>query len=173
MVQEFRQHLERILASFDSIDLNDEYSRRLAVKPLYDYFQRVLLEVGSQLCGLSRNSLGNCHLEARWKAVKGVLEIIEDASRWDRLVSTIYNARMSIEHNDYSSPSKQALLDVRKQAAEFANWMLEVGQKYHEKSKGFTFIQRYAAISGWYVGQAERIVSELDCTVSTSVFSLP
>jgi hypothetical protein len=161
MVQEFRQQLERILASFDSIDLDDEYNRRLAVKPLYDYFQRILLEVGNQLCDLYRNSLGNCHLEARWITVKGALEMIEDASRWDKLVSTIHNARMSSEHNDYSSPSKQALLDVRKQAAEFANWILEIGQKYHEKSKGFTFIQKYAAISGWYVGQAERIVSKL------------
>jgi len=161
MVQEFKQQLDRILASFDSIDLDDEYKRRLAVKPLYDYFQRILLEVGNQLCGLYRNSLRNCHLGARWAAVKGALETIEDASKWDKLVSTIHNERMSSEHNDYSSPPKQALLDVRKQAVEFANWTLNIGQKCHEKSKGFTFIQEYAAISRWYVGEAERIVTEL------------
>jgi len=161
MVQEFKQQLDRILASFDSIDLDDEYKRRLAVKPLYDFFQIALLEVGNQMCGLYRNSLRNCHLEARWIAVKSVLEIIGDASRWDKLVRTIHNERMSSEHNDYSSPSKQALLDVRKQAGEFADWVLDLGQRYYKESKGFTFIQEFAASSRWYVGQAERILSEL------------
>ena len=161
MVQEFKQQLEKILGSFDSIELEDEYKRRLAVKPLYDYFQRILLEVGNQMCGFYRNSLRNCHLEARWIVVRGALEMIEDPSRWNKLVNTIHNERMSSEHNDYSSPSKAALLDVRKQATEFANWVLDVGQKYYEQSKGFTFIQEFAASSRWYVGQAERIISEL------------
>jgi hypothetical protein len=161
MVEKFKQQLDEILASFDAIRLDDEYKRRLAVKPLYDYFQRTLLEVGNQLCGFYRNSLKSCHLKARWIVVKGALEIIEDASRWDKLVRTIHNERMSSEHNDYSSPSKQSLIDVRNQAPEFANWVLDTGQKYHEQSEGFTFVQEFRASSRWYTGQAERIISEL------------
>lgn len=162
MVQEFKQHLEKILSLFDSLDLDDEYKRRLAVKPLYDYFQRVLLEVGDQLCGLHRNSLKSCHLKTRWVLVNGTLEMVEkNASRWDKLVITINNERMSCEHNDYYFPPKQALLETRKHATEFANWALESGKKYHEKSEGFTFTQEFAATSRWYIAQAERITSEL------------
>jgi hypothetical protein len=161
MVEEFRQQLKGILASFDSISLDDEYKRRLAVKPLYDYFQIILLEVGNQLCDLHRNSLSSCHLEARWVIVKGALEMVEDPSRWNELIRAIYNMRMSTEHSDYSFPSKQSLRDIRKHAVEFADWALEIGKKYHEKSKGFTFLQEYEAISRWFIGQAERIASKL------------
>ncbi len=161
MVQRFKEQLLSILASFDSMNLDDEYQRRVAVKPLYDYFQRLLLEVGNQLCGLYRRSLENCHLEARWTAVKSSLEMIENFAQWDKLVSTIHNARMSSEHNDYLSPSKHALLYVREQAVEFANLVLDIGQKYHRQSQGFTLVQEYAAVSRWYVGQAGKILAQL------------
>lgn len=151
----FDKYLEGVLTTFDSMNLENEHDRRVAVKPLYDYFQILILEVAVHLCGLNRNSMKNCHLKSRWDMIKSALLLIEDPTRWDELINRLQNTRSSVEHNDYEVPSKVALDDTRKQAPMFKEWVVAIGQKYLKESKGFSFIQEYFGLSRWYITQAE------------------
>jgi len=152
------EHLTDILGTFDAVDLDNEYQRRTAVKPLYDYFQILILEVAVHFCGLNRNSLKNCHLKARWDMTQSCLGPIEDPKRWDEPIHALHNIRSSIEHNDYKVPSKTALLQIRQRAPEFKTWILGVGKRYYKESEGFSFIQKYSILSKWYIGQADWMI---------------
>jgi len=152
------EHLNDILGTFDSIDLDNEYHRRTAVKPLYDYFQILILEVAVRFCGQNRNSLKNCHLKARWNMTKSCLGLMEDPTRWDELIYPLHNIRSSTEHTDYKVPSKTALSQIRQRAPEFKTWILQVGKRYYEESEGFSFIQKYSVLSRWYIGQADWMI---------------
>jgi len=155
MTKTFEKYLSDILDTFDSIDLDSEYKKRVAVKPLYDYFQILILEVAVHLCGLNRNSMRNYHLKTRWDMIKSCLRLIEDPKSWDALIYGLQKMRSSIEHNDYKLPSKVALLQTRKRAQQFKEWLLKVGKQYHKESKGFSFIQKFSVVSDWYIRQAD------------------
>lgn len=155
MTKTFEKYLSDILDTFDSIDLDTEYKKRVAVKPLYDYFQILILEVAVHLCGLNRNSMRNYHLKTRWDMIKRCLRLTEDPESWDALIYGLQKMRSSIEHNDYKLPSKVALLQTRKRAQQFKEWLLKVGKQYHKESKGFSFIQKFSVVSDWYIVQAD------------------
>jgi len=155
MTKTFEEYLAGFLDAFDSIDMASEFKRRMAVKPLYDYFQILILEIAVQLCGQNQNSIRPCHLKTRWDMIKNCVKLIEDPTKWDELIYELYNIRSSVEHNDYDIPNETALLRVRKQASEFKDWMLRVGKQYCEESKGFSFIQKYSVLSRWYIGEAD------------------
>ena len=158
MTDTFEERLRGILATFDSIHLDSEYKKRVAVKPLSDYFQIAVLEVAVHLCGLDRNVLRNYHLKTRWRTIKSCLRLIEDTRKWDQLVDELQNMRSTVEHNDYRTPSKDALLRVRRRAQEFKDWLLRVGKQYHKESKGFSFIQKFLLVSDWYIRRAEWVL---------------
>ena len=158
MTNRFEEYLSRMLQTFDSIDLDVDYQRRVAVKPLYDYFQTLILEVAVRFCGQNRNSLKNCHLKTRWEIVKSSLRIIEDPTKWDNLVESIHNIRSKVEHNDYKIPKKEALLQIRQLAPSFKDWILRVGKQYHRESSGFSFIQKFLLTSDWYIKETDRML---------------
>jgi len=155
MTKTFEEYLAGFLDTFDSIDLDNEYKKRMAVKPLYDYFQILILETAVQFCGQNRNSLKPCHLKTRWDMIKNCLKFIEDPKKWDELINELYNMRSSVEHNDYDIPNETTLLRVKERASEFKDWVLRVGRRYYEESKGFSFIQKYTVLSRWYIDQAD------------------
>lgn len=155
MSQKFIDYLHPILCAFDSIDLDCEYRRRVAVKPLYDYFQRLILEVAVRHCSMNRNTLQNCHLKTRWDMIKSALALVEDPMKWDQLVKSLHNMRSSTEHYDYNTPKKQALVSIRKKAPEFADWILKIGKKYLEESKGFSFVEKFSLLANWYIRQTD------------------
>jgi len=160
MSTRFDEYLNGILGAFDTINLQTEYNRRVAVKPLYDYYQILILEVTVHLCGFDRNSLRIQHLKTRWDIAKNALSMVEDPRKWDQLVNQLHNARSSVEHTDYEIPSETALINVRTQAPKFKEWILATGQNYHKASKGFSFIQEYSLLSRWYVGLADSIIDK-------------
>jgi uncharacterized protein YfkK (UPF0435 family) len=160
MTTDPNEYLRRALDFFDSLDLKKEYDRRQAIKPLYDYLQILVLEVAVRFCGQDKNGMKNQHLETRWNMIKTFLSIIEDPKRWDQFISQINNARSSAEHNDYYYPPMQALSASRKHIPEFTQWLLSVGRKYYEASKGFSFIQEYVLVSQWYIGQADWMIHQ-------------
>lgn len=155
MTKRFEAYLSGILDTFDSIDLIDDYKRRISAKALYDYFQTFILEVAVHFCRLDRNSLKHYHLKARWDITKSCLGLIEDPTRWDELVYELQNIRSRVEHKDYEFPKKTALLRIRQRGPEFKDWILRVAKQYNKESKGFSLVQKYSLISKWYIGRAD------------------
>lgn len=155
MVTEFDKYLDSILATFDLFDLEDEYVRRVVVKPLYDYFQSLILEVAEHLCSMNRNAMKIYHLKTRWDMIKSALWLVENPTQWDALINQLQNACSSVEHTDYESPNKASLASVRNQAPEFKKWILAVGNRYYAESQGFSFIQEYLGSLRWYISQAK------------------
>ena len=54
---DLNMYLEMPLKDFDKLDLEQEYQRRIAVRPLYDFLQRLVLEVGVNTCHITRDTL--------------------------------------------------------------------------------------------------------------------
>jgi len=156
----FDEYLDGILSTFDSLDLKTEFNRRVAVKPIYDFYQILIVEVSVHLCRFDRKSMQISHLKTRWDLLKVALSTIDDPKKWDQLINQIQNARTSVEHTDYEIPSTDSLQKARKQAPEFKKWLMTVGQEYFKASKGFSFIQEYSILSRWYTGVADSIIDK-------------
>jgi len=150
----------RFLQIFDSLKLNDTSGRRTAYKPLYEYFQKLVLEVGVTLCNLDQNSLKISHLKTRWENVKSCLSYIEDPKEWDALINEINNIRQKVEHNDYYDPNSERLLEVRRKAPEFKDSVIRVAKEYYKKSKNFTFKEAFFHLSNLYIIEAEGLLEE-------------
>ncbi len=158
---DFNERMELILAAFDNIDLDDKYLRRLAVKPLHDFFQILLLEVGVNHCHLLRDTLHNYPVSARWRDVQHCLELIgEDTDVWTQTINTLHKMRRKNEHNDYHYPKKRALLFVRESAEKFMDWILSAGTEYLRQSKGFSFIQKFESHARAYIRRTDYILHQ-------------
>lgn len=149
-----------ILETFDGLKLNTIYERRTAYKPLYDYFQRLMIEIGSRQCGLNRGSLGDHQLLVRWDKIKYCLNYIENPKIWDRLIYRMHGIRRKVEHDDYYDPKPERLKEIRNEAIEFKDWIVRVARKYYEKSPRFTFKQSFSHISNLYLDEAEWILQK-------------
>ena len=147
------------LEIFDKLEKNSMHKRRTAVKPLYDYFQRILLEVGVKFCGIKPELLKS-HLERRWEIIKSYLSYIEEPTDWDSLINKICTLRHGVEHNDYYNPDMRKLLDIREKAPKFKEWVFRVGREYYKKSKHFTIKEVFYHLSSWYISEAESISNE-------------
>jgi hypothetical protein len=154
------EKLGGFLFVFDSLDLKNEYIRRTAVKPLYDYFQTLVYEVAWRFCGQDKNCLRNQGLVARWSMLNNIPSLIEEPEKWSELIKQIHKMRERVEHNDNYFPDKIALEDLRKRIPEFTEWFLTVGRKYYEKTKAISFVERYLNLSDWYIRQADWIIHQ-------------
>ncbi len=155
MPSKFEEYLNSVLMVFDSMDLNNDYLKRVAIKPLYDYFQILILEVAVYYCGQNRNTLKNCHLKTRWNIIQSSLSLISDPTKWDNLVNGVQKIRSSVEHNDYKIPNKKDLERIREKTLAFKTWILSMGKKYNDETEGFSFVQRYLELYRWYISRAE------------------
>jgi len=157
---EKKDDYSRLLEIFDDLELSDIHSRRLAYKPLYDFFNKLILEVGVGLCNLDENSLQTTHLQVRWKNIKYCLKFIEDPIIWDNTINTIHNIRSKVEHTDKSGPKKEQLLELRNKAPEFKIWIIKTAREYYKKSNNFTFMQGFNHLSNSFIGDAKVILHE-------------
>jgi len=148
------------LNAFDSVDLDDENKRRMALKPLHDYFQILILEIGVRFCNLHRNTIAQMSLKAQWNSLKSCLVLIEDPARWDQIIYTLHNQRNTVEHNVYHIPSEDILLSISEKAQEVKDWVLRVGRKYFRESEGFSFIQGFGGNVAIYVGKADWLLHQ-------------
>lgn len=160
MNMENKHDPSRYLEIFDTLKLNDVCERRTAYKPLYEFFQKLILEVGVELCELNRNSLKTFHLKSRWDTIKCCLSYIEDPEIWDGVIYEISNIRQKVEHNDYCDPKPTRLAEIRKKAPNFKEWILKVAEEYYKKSKNFTFKEAFYRLSKWYIDEANCIIQE-------------
>lgn len=160
MTEKDRGHYSKLLEIFDHFELNDKSMRRIAYKPLHDYFQRLILEVGVKLCGLNQNSLKTCPLKSRWESIKYCLGYVEKPQIWESTINEMNNIRQKVEHNDYYIPKKEQLLKIRKKAPEFKDWIIRAAGEYYKKSKNFTFKEAFYNLSNWYTQEAEWLLQE-------------
>jgi len=155
MTEKRDDHYSRLLEVFDNQRLSDIYERRVAYKPLYEYFQKLILEIGVTLCGLNQNTLKTSHLKTRWENIKYCLEYTEDTKIWEDIVNEVNNIRQKVEHNDYYDPKPERLIEIRKKAPEFKEWIISVAKEYYIKSEDFTLKVAFYRLSNWYIKEAE------------------
>jgi hypothetical protein len=132
----------------------------MACKPLHDFFQLLLREVGVTLLGLDKNSLGIYHLKTRWENIKILLSYIEEPKAWDDLVNEMNNIRQRVEHDDYYDPRPEELKKIRGKLPGFKEWILHVGREYYKKSKNLTFKQSFYRILAHHVREADWLIQE-------------
>jgi len=160
MTEKASDRYSKILETFDSQKLESMYERRTACKPLYDYFQTLILEVGVKLCGLDQNTLKQTHLKARWAIVQYCLSYIDNTKDWEDMIREMSKIREKIEHNDEYDPMADRLREIRKRAPEFKDWIVRVAREYYKKSKDFTFKEAFYHLSDRYIAEAEWMLRE-------------
>ncbi len=151
-----------LLKTFDDVELESIYKRRMAVKPLYDYFQKLTLVVGAKICGLNKNSLGSSHLKYRWESIRSCIsfEEIEISDEWHTLIKKISDIRHKVEHNDEFDPPQKELIQIREKVPEYAKWLLRVADVYFKKTTRYSFKQAFHRLLHEYVFDARRIIRE-------------
>jgi hypothetical protein len=154
------QKLTNYLSVFDAQDINQECFRRTAVKPLYDYFQTVLYEVAWRFFNQDRNCLRNQGLEARWNMLLNIPGGLVEVEKWNTLIQEVQKMRARVEHNDDYDPNKNTLITFRKEIVDFANWIIDCGNKYYRQKKNLSFVESYLNSVSWYISQAEWFISE-------------
>ncbi|OGM10733.1 hypothetical protein A2Z22_00755 [Candidatus Woesebacteria bacterium RBG_16_34_12] len=153
MTDKTNEEFSRLLEIFDKQELNDIHGRRTAYKPLYEYFQRLIAEVGVRLCSLNRDIFNNYQLNGRWDVIKGCLILIEDAKIWDDLIHKMNKIRNGVEHKDNYDPELEMLKNIREKAPEFKTWVIRVGIEYFKTSINFTFIQSFYQLTNLYLSR--------------------
>jgi len=159
MTQNEDQYSKR-LDIFDNFELDDILVRRYACKPLWDYFQKIILEVGVDLCDLHPNSLKISHLKTRWENIKYCLEYVGDPEIWDETINEMNKIRSKVEHDDEYDPKKERLLVLRTKAPEFKEWIIRNAQEYYKQSNDFTLKESYYHLSKRYIDIAKFIIYE-------------
>lgn len=160
MTRSISNNYSKIIEIFDNLSLEGIHERRMAYRPLHDYFQESTLEVGVRFCGLERDLLKTYPLRTRWRLIKNLLAYIEDPKVWENLINEIDNIRQRVEHNDSYDPKPNRLKAIRKRAPEFKDWINRVGKEYFKKSKHFTFKQAFCQLSDRYMIESEWILKK-------------
>lgn len=150
-----------LLGTFDYVDLESIHKRRMAVKPLYDYFQKLTLLVGIEY-GLHKSALSASHLKYRWESIRSCIsfEGIEVSDEWDELIKKISDIRHKVEHNDEFDPQQKKLVEIREKAPKFAKWLLEVTKIYVKKTLRYSFKQAFHRLLHKYVFDTRKIIME-------------
>jgi hypothetical protein len=166
MINQENDAFSEILEIFDRQKLNNIPARRTAYKPLYDYFQKLLMEIEVEFFNLKQETLQTYQLNTRWAIIKDNLiyieepNFIEESKNWDKLIQDIYNIRNGVEHNDYYDPKKDKLEDIRLKAPDFTKWLVRAAKEYYKISTNFTFKQSFYIMSNRYLYEAEGIFEE-------------
>lgn len=155
-----KDRYSNIIDVFDKIDLSNEANRRMSSKPLYDYFQMLLREVGVKRCGLNENSIKNAHINVRWINVRSCLECIEDPSIWDDLIKIMDKIRSRVEHNDDYNPTESDLKFIRNKIPEFTLWIMRASDNYLKITSNFTFKESFYHNLNLNISKAEIIIRE-------------
>jgi hypothetical protein len=154
--------MHKYLETYDDLQKEDFVSRRTASKPLYDYFQRLLLEIGVRLCDYKRERFSNFHLKTRWTEIKKAVSQIDEkaTNNWDNIIFLINNIREKVEHDDDYDPPIKDLEKVREKAPEFHKWVINAGKRYYQESESFSLLQSFRYRLFEYKNYAEWILEE-------------
>lgn len=157
---EWQKRLEEVLVSFDDIAIKIPYNRRIAVVPIYDFFQILLQEVGVQFCSVPRELFADMLLNSRWRKLDPLLSMVSAPNDWAQTIAALNRIRNRTSHDEYYDPPTQALEQIRKRALEFKEFILTTGKEYYRQSQGVTFSQRLIWLSNGYVMRAKSILKQ-------------
>jgi hypothetical protein len=152
------------LRSFDSLDLNDPYIRKVAYKLLYDPLKSLLVEVGSKLLGIRKGTLRSyASLKLRWKIIKDVVQqenltSLEELEKWSQLINEVDNVRQKAAHNENYYPSLDQLKRIREEIPNFCKRLIFVG----EKLSNLPFKEQFCYRLRYYLFLAERVSKEFN-----------
>lgn len=132
-----------IIDLINKLELNTMAERRMAIKPLYDYYQRLLREIAVEYCDFRDDKLKNTHLSPRWSLIKGRLEVVDDPEKWNKLITTLANNRHSVEHSDYFDPKTVEIEYVTNGLSSFTKWLIDNAKEYQKESSNFTFKEAF------------------------------
>lgn len=149
-----------ILKTFDELKLDNIHERRMACKPLHDYFLQLIRFTGINYCDMKESFINMASLKSRWENIKNCLEYIDDPKPWDWIVDGLHRIRVQVEHHDHYDPKKEKLLKIRDEAPKFKDWILKVSMDYHLQSKNYTLIDTFHKHSVHYITEAKVILSE-------------
>jgi hypothetical protein len=167
---ELNDYLERLLSNYKKLSKKDMSERRMAVKPLYDFYQRLLLEVGVKYFHLPQDTLLNYGLQSRWSIVKKYLEVMKRKTNdWDKIVRDLQKIRRSNEHNDFFDPDKKVLETAFERASQFIEYLLSAGEEYIRQSEGLTVIDQYRRITREYSMRTSMILRQYGSMTPESV----
>ncbi len=153
--------IENLLKLFDRLEKTEIHSRRIAYKPLYEFFQRLLISVGIQFCDLNERSLKISSLKTIWDQISPSLFVADnDVRRWNDLINNLQNIRTGVEHNLEHAPSLENLENIRKVAPKFYEWVMKTGESTWKKSKNFSFFESFYSMLKYYSREAESLLLE-------------
>jgi len=162
-IEKIKKKYNDILIDFDKVPKDTIYQRRASFNILWDFFQKLILDVGVELCGLYRESMKISHLNTRWNKAKLPLSYIENPpDNLNNLVNRVHKLRGGIQHskeNQEFAPNSNELDDIRKKCPEFLDWILDVGIKFYRSSKNFTLPDYFSRIISYYMGEIDIILS--------------
>lgn len=151
---------DEYLIVYDSLQKDGFVSNRLAYKPLYEFFQRIVSFVGIQLCNLPE-TYKNQLLNTVWINVKPCLfQIDQKIEEWENLIKEIHNLRTTVEHNFVFGVDINTLTKIREKAPDFRKWIIITAKEYFKKSKSFTMKETLYNQISYYIRETEIILEE-------------
>lgn len=126
------EKLGKYLVIYDSIDISEEYYRRTAFKPLYDYYMALTLYIATEYCRIEKKNLSPWQLKVRWDHISN---FIPDLSNWEKIINPLSNLRKKIEHDDEFIPKEKELNHLRQSLGEFEKWIHKEGKKVDLEQK--------------------------------------
>lgn len=141
----FDELLQIHLDLFDKADRGSVVARRAAYCFLYDYYQKILLEVGKGLCDVNEKSLHCSTVFKRWEMVRTRLKSVPgiNPDEWNRIVKKLDDIRQTVQHSDYEDASENDLMLIREKAPAFKVSIVQMGQEYNKKIQGLPVIDRF------------------------------
>jgi hypothetical protein len=144
--------IEMCLEAYDKADKSTIWGKRMALQPLYDYFQLLVLHVSSQV-DFDEKIISKMMIKQRWKYVSSKLLLVDNnLERWNEIINILNQSRQHVAHNDLEVPNIKNLDKVRLQAKKFKTWLFETAKKYQESKKSYTFTTAFIShIDGLYM----------------------
>lgn len=138
-----KHKLEDLLSHFDNTISDNPLLIRCAVTPLYEYYNKLLFEIGKNFCEFDEKLLIKYGLKTRWSFISFKLQKIEDCSYGRKIITKLDFERNEVGHNDKHIPNINDLKKIRKKSSDFKKWVIDIGKKYQEKNKNFTFKEKF------------------------------
>ena len=151
---------EDLLELFDKIISDNPYHKRIAVKPLCDYYKGLFLIIGTKFFESDKKLLMKYGLKTRWDFIKIRLKPIESCKEWDHLIYSLDDIRNKVEHNDEFIPNIKDLKKARTEISLFRKWVIDSSKEFFQNIKNLPFKDRFYSEFEWAEREAEAVLHE-------------
>lgn len=129
--QQGRAYLDR----FDSLKLDEKIGRRIAVLVLDEFFRRTMADVGREYLGFS-GATKKASVSVLWRKTLGRLETLEafdEPTQFSEYIKQLHQFRNNVAHNTDDNPPQSNLEDIRADAMDWFDWLLNHAHQYDAK----------------------------------------